>query len=92
MAMNNLAYILSERAQDLEFALNLADRALEKEPDQHNLLDTKGWILYKLGRLQEALQFVSKAASMDEESETNDKGRHLKIIKEAIELSTYPQK
>ena len=87
MAMNNLAYLLSQRDEELEHALEVVDKVLKIEPDSHHTLDTKGWILYKMGKLAESLEYIKKACDLDPESESNDKGRHLRIIQEAIRMS-----
>jgi len=49
MAMNNLAYALAVRAESLEEAERLAERADAIEPDNMHIIDTLGWIRYKLG-------------------------------------------
>ncbi len=67
LTMNNYAYSLTKRdSSDLDFALKLVNKALEKEPENSSYLDTKGWILYKLGRAKEAVDYVYKALQKDE--------------------------
>ncbi|HTO16220.1 MAG TPA: hypothetical protein VLZ83_10630 [Edaphocola sp.] len=61
MALNNYAYFLSERGEKLEYALNLSKKTLEEDFNNPNNLDTYGWILYKLGRYEEAKVYVTKA-------------------------------
>ena len=61
VARNNLAYLLAERDIDLEEALELADQALEAEPANGSFLDTKGWVLYRLDRPDEALEYLQRA-------------------------------
>ena len=60
-ARNNLAYLFAERGINLEEALELADQALEAEPANGNFLDTKGWVLYRLDRPEEALGYLQRA-------------------------------
>jgi tetratricopeptide (TPR) repeat protein len=48
-AANNLAYILAEEGRDLETALNWAQMARKKEPNNPSIADTLGWVYYKLG-------------------------------------------
>ncbi|HHL71263.1 MAG TPA: tetratricopeptide repeat protein, partial [Bacteroidetes bacterium] len=55
---NNYSYSLAVRGVQLERALELVNAALEKDPENGAFLDTKGWILYKLGRQQEAEQLI----------------------------------
>ncbi len=53
-ALNGLAWILSEHKQDPASALVLANKALMVSPDDIHLLDTRGVVLWRLGRLDEA--------------------------------------
>jgi tetratricopeptide (TPR) repeat protein len=66
MPYNGLAYLYADRGEKLEEALRLVNRALalEKDPDElANDKDTKGWILYKLGKYDEALSLIKEAAT-----------------------------
>ncbi len=54
---NNLAWVLANGPNpDLANALKYADAALGRLPDEPNLRDTRGQILAKLGRWQEAIR------------------------------------
>lgn len=52
--LNNLAYTLAVAGLDLDEALALSLRAVKLEPDSPSFLDTLGWTLFRLGRLEEA--------------------------------------
>lgn len=65
---NNYAYSLSTRGLQLERALKMVNLALEKDSLSSAFLDTKGWILYKLGKYNEAKYFVEKAIEVGSES------------------------
>ncbi len=67
-AKNNLAYLYAERNVNLEGALQLADEAIAAVPDSAAYLDTKGWVLYRLGRYEEAAAFIRKALAADPDS------------------------
>lgn len=56
LAMNDYAYALAEDGRDLEKALKLAQRAIAIKSNQGAYRDTLGWVLYKLGRYEEALK------------------------------------
>ncbi len=56
-----LAWILIDKNIDLEEGLNLIDNALKSEPDNSLFLDAKGWGLFKLGRYQEAHEYIQTA-------------------------------
>jgi tetratricopeptide (TPR) repeat protein len=60
--LNNLAYIYSEKLNDLARAAKLAGKAHELAPSQPNISDTLGWILYKQGDYQHALELLQESA------------------------------
>ena len=47
VAANNLAYILADRGDRLDYALQLAQTAKQKLPDNPQVSDTLGWVYYK---------------------------------------------
>ena len=65
-AYNNLAYMFAERGENLERALDLVNTALRLDADNQQDLsedkDTKGWILFKSGKANEALPLIQEAA------------------------------
>lgn len=67
--LNNYAYMLGENnASDppvLEWALKMSERANKISPGNSTFLDTQGWILYKLGRYEEAKKIMMQAISLD---------------------------
>jgi len=61
-ALNNLAWALASiEPKDLERALSLVDRVLSLRPDLDAALDTKGQILYSMGRKTEAVRYLESA-------------------------------
>lgn len=60
-AHNNLAYLYAEQGRNLHEALAHVNEALERHPDYPQYLDTKGWILVKLDRHQEAVPLLEEA-------------------------------
>ena len=64
MALNNLAYSYAQRSIKLEEGLALVNRALKDSPDAADFLDTKGWILVKLGKFAEAVPILERAWSL----------------------------
>jgi tetratricopeptide (TPR) repeat protein len=63
VAMNNLAYLLSEEGGDLDRALELAQEAKALLPDNANAADTLGWVLYKKNLPSAAIGYLKEAAS-----------------------------
>jgi len=64
---NFLAYQWAEAGTHLDEADRLVTDALRQQPENAAYLDTKGWILFKLGRHYDALQWLLKAAELDKE-------------------------
>ena len=52
---NDLAWIYAEQETNLPEALRLIDQALLLDPGQYAFLDTKAEVLYKMGRVDEAV-------------------------------------
>lgn len=60
-AMNNLAYYLSLRNQDLDDAAHFAETANKLRPNDATLEDTYAWVLFKQGKYADALLWIEKA-------------------------------
>lgn len=60
-ALNALGYSLAERNIRLDEAEALLKRALALAPDDAYIIDSMGWLQYRQGRLNEALQTLEKA-------------------------------
>ncbi|MCB9838281.1 MAG: tetratricopeptide repeat protein [Phycisphaeraceae bacterium] len=58
---NNLAYTLARHLGKLEEAVAPAERAVFLSPANSPALDTLGWIYYRLGRLGQAKQHITRA-------------------------------
>ena len=65
MVLNNYAYFLSEDGKSLERALTMISRALALSQNNSTYLDTMAWVLYKLGRYDEAKKYMQQALSLD---------------------------
>ena len=59
--LNNYAYNLSLRSTSLEKARTLSYQSLEIDPNNPLYQDTYAWILYKMERYEEALEYITKA-------------------------------
>lgn len=59
--INNYSYYLSLREEKLDYAELLSKKTVEAEPNNSTYLDTYAWILYKLGRYQDALVYIKRA-------------------------------
>ncbi|MEL6821335.1 MAG: tetratricopeptide repeat protein, partial [Calditrichota bacterium] len=68
LLLNNYSYSLVDRGIELQKALDLAQRAIELEPDNGAYLDTIGWIYYHLGDYNTALSYILPAVKQRQES------------------------
>jgi tetratricopeptide (TPR) repeat protein len=59
--LNNYAYYMSLQDRDLKKALSMSARTLEAEPFSATFLDTYAWILFRMKRYTESLQYIEKA-------------------------------
>jgi tetratricopeptide (TPR) repeat protein len=84
--MNNLAYFLIGKDQNINEGLELADKALELSPDHYNYLDTKGWGLYKQGKYQEAVEILQRSWDLRRENAryNHEAFLHLEAAKGAV--------
>jgi tetratricopeptide (TPR) repeat protein len=60
-ALNALGYTLADRTDRYDEAYDLIVRAYEQRPDDAAIIDSYGWVLYRLGRLDEALEKLREA-------------------------------
>ncbi len=68
-ALNALGYTLADRTTRYTEALELIDRARTAEPDSAAIIDSYGWVLYRLGRTREALVEIRRAFSLQKDPE-----------------------
>ena len=59
--LNNYSYYLSLREEKLDLAEKYIKHCINIEPNSSTYLDTYGWVLYKLGRVEEAITMIEKA-------------------------------
>lgn len=60
-ALNALGYTLADQTERVQEALELIQRALDIKPDEPAVLDSMGWVQYRLGNHQEALRYLKQA-------------------------------
>jgi len=68
-ALNALGYTLADRTDRYQEALGYIQRAMAQTPDDPAVIDSMGWVMYRLGRLQEAREYLQKAYDMTKDSE-----------------------
>ncbi|MRX27490.1 tetratricopeptide repeat protein [Kangiella sp. HZ709] len=57
-AQNALGYTLADTNKNLDEAKKLIESAYQAEPDNDAILDSMGWIQYRLGNLEQALKYI----------------------------------
>lgn len=68
LTLNNYAYFISEETDDaelLEKAMKMSAKAINIEKGNSTYIDTFAWILYKLGRYEQARKHMRQALSLD---------------------------
>lgn len=63
--LNNYAYYLSVKGEQLDKAEQMSFRTVQSEPDNSTFLDTYAWILFKKKKYGEALPYISMAVEKD---------------------------
>ena len=68
-AYNALGYSLAERNIRLEEAFTLISKALALAPEDPFIMDSMGWVQYRLGRLKEAEELLRRAYTLRPDAE-----------------------
>lgn len=69
MALNALGYTLTDRTTRHAEAYRLIRRALELSPDEPAILDSMGWVYFRLGRPETALGYLERALDGEDNPE-----------------------
>ncbi|MCG8466167.1 MAG: tetratricopeptide repeat protein [Xanthomonadales bacterium] len=69
IALNALGYTLANRTDRYREALSLIEQAMKINPHDPATLDSMGWVLYRLGRTEEAESFLRRALVADANAE-----------------------
>jgi len=62
--LNYLGYSLVEKQIKLDEALNMIERAVAAQPNSGFIVDSLGWVLYRLGRYSDAIGHMERAAEL----------------------------
>ncbi|MFP5441025.1 MAG: tetratricopeptide repeat protein [Gammaproteobacteria bacterium] len=69
MVLNALGYTLTDRTDRHEEARLLIERALALSPEDPAIIDSMGWVLFRLGRAEEALPWLRRAYARSPDAE-----------------------
>ena len=93
--LNNYAYYLSLRDEELDKALAMAQLAITLEENNYNYIDTYAWVLHRMGRNVEAKKYMRQALSLCSQRDANllmHYGDILWALGEEFMADTYWQK
>jgi tetratricopeptide (TPR) repeat protein len=68
-ALNALGFTLADRTDRLEEALGFIERALQVEPEDAAIIDSMGWVQFRMGNNAKAVEQLRKALSLVEDPE-----------------------
>ena len=69
VSLNALGYTLADRTTKYKEASRLIRKALKIDPDSAAIIDSHGWVLYRLGDYEKALVELERAFTMFEDPE-----------------------
>ena len=81
LVLNNYAYYLAVKNQDLDKAFEMSTKAITMEPDNPTYLDTHAWVLYKKGDYKEAEKHMKKALKLLKEPDATYQEHYDAILK-----------
>lgn len=64
-AHNFLGYTFADHDMNLEEALELIQTALRHNPHDGNIIDSLGWVYYRMGRYHDAIRELNRAAAIE---------------------------
>ena len=68
-ALNALGYTLADKTDRYQEALSYVERALKLKPEDHYVIDSMGWVLFRLGRYEESVAQLRRAWSIRQDAE-----------------------
>jgi tetratricopeptide (TPR) repeat protein len=66
VVLNNYSYYLAVRGVKLDKAEKMSAKSVEIDPNNSSNIDTRAWVLFKLNRYKEALEWIEKAFKIDD--------------------------
>ena len=64
--LNTLGYVLVENTTRYDEARIYIEKALAIEPESYHILDSMGWVLFKLGDFEQSQNFLERAYAADQ--------------------------
>ncbi len=63
--LNYLAYTWVDRGEHLDRSVEMLERAVEMRPESGYIVDSLGWVYFRLGRFEEAVEQLERAVILD---------------------------
>jgi tetratricopeptide (TPR) repeat protein len=90
ITLNALGYTLADRTTRYREALELIDRARVAEPDNAAIIDSYGWVLFRLGKPREALEHLRHAYALQKDPDiASHLGQVLWVLGKKSEARKY---
>ena len=97
-ALNALGYTLADQTDRLDEALKLVEQAYKLSPDEPSIIDSLGWVQFRLGRNEEAVANLKRAYDKFADAEvaghyaqalwaTGRRDLARKVLADALEIS-----
>ncbi|MDI9348187.1 MAG: tetratricopeptide repeat protein [Methylacidiphilales bacterium] len=84
-SLNAYGYTLAERTSQYETAYGYIKQGLDLEPENPAILDSMGFVLFKLGKLKEAKEYLERAYQLSPDPEI---GSHLIEVYKELGLTS----
>jgi tetratricopeptide (TPR) repeat protein len=62
--LNYLAYSWVDKGKNYDRALDMLDKAVEQRPNDGYIVDSLGWVFYRLGRYEDAVEQLERAVGL----------------------------
>jgi len=62
--LNYLGYSYADKGHNLDAAYDMIARAVEQKPNDAYIVDSMGWVLYRMGRYDEAVEYLEQSAQI----------------------------
>jgi len=63
--LNYLGYTMVERQENLDEALDMIERAAAAQPEAGYIIDSLGWVYFRLGRYEDAVPVMENAVTLE---------------------------
>jgi Flp pilus assembly protein TadD len=64
LVLNYLGYSWVELRRNLDEAQEMIEKAVEQRPDDGYIVDSLGWVMYRLGNFEEAVKHLGRAVEL----------------------------